>query len=40
MLTWFNNVDTEKQLLFFLFFYVSESFEAGEFLQSTACRFF
>lgn len=37
---WFNNIDIEKQLLYFLFFYISGSFEKGKLLQGTACGFF
>lgn len=37
---WFNSIDIEKQLLYFLFFYTTGSFEKGKFLQGTAWGFF
>lgn len=36
----FNRADIEKQLMFFLFFYVSMSFGAGKFFQGAARGFF
>lgn len=36
----FNRAGIENQLMLFLFLYVIRGFEAGKFLQGTACEFF